>query len=65
MIEELFLDLAVVLDDAVVDTHDATVIAAMGMGVGLRRVAVRRPARVADSAAATDCDRLQLLFEVL
>ena len=65
VIEELFLDLAVVLDDAVVDTHDAAVIAAMGMSVGLRRVAVRRPARVPDAAAAADRDRLQLLLEVL
>ena len=63
--QELFLDLAVVFDDAVVDTHDAAVIAAMGMSVGLRRVAVRRPARVADAAAAADRERLQLLLEVL
>ena len=65
VMQELFLDLAVVFDDAVVDTHDAAVVAAMGVGVGLRRVAVRRPARVADAAAAADRDRLQLLLEVL
>ena len=65
VMQELFLDLAIVFDDAVVDTHDAAVIAAMGMSVGLRGVAVRRPARVADAAATTDCDRLQLLLEVL
>ena len=65
VMQEFFLDLAVVFDDAVVDSHDAAVIAAMGMSVGLRRVAVRRPARVADAAAAADRERLQLLLEVL
>ena len=65
VMQEFFLDLAIVFDDAVVDAHDAAVIAAMGMGVGLRRVAVRRPARVPDAAAAADRERLQLLLKVL
>ena len=60
--QELFLDLAVVFDDAVVYAHDAAVIAAVRMGVVLRRVAVRRPARMADPAAAADLDGSQLLL---
>ena len=49
---ELRAELGEVLDDAVVDHRDAAVAAGVGMRVGRRGAAVRRPARVADAAGA-------------
>ena len=52
-----------VLDDAVVDDGDAR--AGVRMGVGFARLAVRRPAGVADADRPLERRRIELGFEVL
>ena len=50
--EELVLQLGEVLDDAVVDEGESSVVAEVRVRVAVGRAAVRRPARVADAGAA-------------
>ena len=59
---QLGLQLAVVLDDAVVDDREP--VGGVRMGVGLVRLAVRRPARVADADRAGQRRLRQLELEV-
>ena len=49
---ELFLDLQVVLDDAVVDQRDLSVFADVGMGVDIVGLSVGSPAGMADAQCA-------------
>ena len=59
---ELRLELAEILDDAVM--HDRYEIGHMRVGVGLDRLAVRGPARVADARRAHQRLGFQLLLEI-
>ena len=59
---ELFAQLAEIFDDAVV--NDGELVGRVRMGVGLVRLAVRRPARVADADLAEERLFLQPLLEI-
>jgi len=60
---ELRAQLAEILDDAVV--HHRDIVGGVRMRVGLRRLAVRRPAGVADAGMAGERRRLQQRLEIL
>src|SRR5689334_12171203 len=51
---ELGLDRREVLENAVVNDRDLAVRATVGVGVRLRRAAVRRPSRVSDADSGTE-----------
>ena len=64
--EELVLQLGEVLDDAVVDEGESSVVAEVRVRVAVGRAAVRRPAGVADAgAAAVQGRRLEVVGEHL
>ena len=60
---ELLAQRPEVLDDAVM--HDGELRRRVGMGVGLGRLAVRRPARVADADRAGERAACELGLEIL
>ena len=63
---QLLFQFLVILDDPVVNADDVAIVAAVGVRVVLRRLAVRRPAGVADSARS--CDRssiIRLFFQMI
>jgi hypothetical protein len=59
---QFFLQFLIILDDAVM--HDGHLICCMRVRIALRRVAMRRPARVADADGAAERLFLQLVGKV-